>query len=124
MITDSEKNKIYLSKLLSTEEKYLPFWNRFEPILSNDLGLQPIPLKSTNDIWCRDFMPIQLNENQFLKLKYDPDYLKPKKHQHLWTDTNHVLSSNEIETEFNFSDSDLILDGGNILVSMQKQGEN
>ena len=27
------------------------------------------------DIWTRDFMPIQLEENVFLKYQYAPDYL-------------------------------------------------
>ena len=40
----------------------------------NGVTIEIIP--STHDIWCRDFMRIQLDENTFCKFVYDPDYLK------------------------------------------------
>lgn len=117
MIIDAQTNIVYFSSLL--EGQHPKFWTELKTILEKH-SIKYKWIYDTRDIWCRDFMPIQLNENQFLKFKYDPDYLKPKKHRHLWTDTNDILSSNEIETDFNFSNSDLILDGGNVINSHNK----
>ena len=41
----------------------------------DSLGIKYEILKYTNDFWCRDYMPIQLEEDVFIKYRYYPDYL-------------------------------------------------
>ena len=66
MITDKETNFVYLSSLIKENEKYLPFWKRLEPILTeNRIGYGFI--ENTRDIWCRDYMPIQKDVNDFIQ---------------------------------------------------------
>ena len=47
--------------------------------------------KGTKDIWIRDYMPIQLDEEKYLVYKYDPDYLKGTSQKYV-TDENDVLA--------------------------------
>ncbi len=32
-------------------------------------------LPGTRDIWCRDYMPVQVEKDRFIEYRYDPDYL-------------------------------------------------
>ena len=72
MITDFETNKLYLSSLLKTE-KYLSFWTDLENILTN-YRIKPEFIDSTIDIWCRDYMPVQIDTIDYVQFKYFPDY--------------------------------------------------
>ena len=69
---------------------------------------------NTNDIWCRDYMPIQTEEKRFLSYKYFPDYLVKKHKEQYITDVQDVenvdfLHQAEVVT------LDLVLDGGNVV---------
>lgn len=78
MITDKETNTIYFSEKLET---YFPkTCNQIIEALKSK-GIEPKFLPNTNDIWARDFMPIQVSENKFIEYRYDPDYLQAKKIQ-------------------------------------------
>ena len=35
-------------------------------------------IKETKDIWCRDYMPVQIESEKFIQFRYDPSYLKGK----------------------------------------------
>lgn len=45
------------------------------------MGIASKKIKLTNDYWARDYMPIQLGENEFLKYRYYPDYLVKSKNK-------------------------------------------
>lgn len=68
-------------------------------------------LPNTEDYWCRDYMPIQLNNGRFLRYKYFPDYLNTKRNRPYITDPKMVCDALGIETIV----TDIILDGGNVV---------
>ena len=68
-------------------------------------------LHHTKDYWCRDYMPIQVNETKFVQYVYAPDYLQNKENKRYITDptaTLHDLAIQPVKTN-------LIIDGGNII---------
>jgi agmatine deiminase len=108
MVLDSETNIVYLSGLL--EDQYPIFFDT----LTNALRKRRTKyntLLTTKDVWVRDFMPIQLNEDQFLQFKFDTDYLKPKKYRHLVSDPMELNFEMGIHAQY----SDIRIDGGNII---------
>ncbi len=110
MITDAQTNFVYFSELLQTKTEYIAFCERLTPILDkHKIGYAF--LTETNDIWCRDYMPVQVTENKFIEYRYDPDYLQEKKYRKRKTYPDLVCESIELKT----IKSDLILDGGNII---------
>lgn len=110
MITDAQTNFVYFSELLQTKPKYSAFCERLTSILDKH-GIDYAFLPETNDIWCRDYMPVQVDENNFIEYRYDPDYLQDKKYRKLKTYPDLVCESIGLKT----IKSDLILDGGNII---------
>ncbi len=115
MITDRETNIVYFSSLILQINKYKPFWNRLKPILSeNKINYKFI--ENTRDIWCRDYMPIQTNENDFIQFTYFPDYYLTPKY------ISKLTIPAEIKADFkgNVKKSRLIIDGGNIVKSKTK----
>ena len=115
MITDIETNFVYFSRLLTNIEQYKPFWERLEPELKK-IGISYGFIDGTRDIWCRDYMPVQVSEKEFCQFQFFPDYyLNPK--------SIHKLTiSHEVCVDYNFhkKDSPIILDGGNIVKSKNK----
>lgn len=115
MIIEQKTNIVYFSSLLSKINKYKPFWDRLKLILSeNNIDYKFI--ENTRDIWCRDYMPIQTNKNEFIQFTYFPDYyLTPKYISKLTIPT-------EVKADFNgnVKKSRLIIDGGNIVKSKTK----
>ncbi|MEK0337974.1 MAG: agmatine deiminase family protein, partial [Nitrosopumilus sp.] len=97
------------------------FFSELKRILL-DYNIQLRELEYTNDIWCRDYMPVQINNNTFLKYRYDPDYLKSKEHIHSRTNTNEVWNwlTKHHHTCLKNNHSMLVLDGGNVVKSKDK----
>ena len=69
MIAEWETNHLFLSDRLEMKEPAL-----FASLCSIFNGVTIIP--GTADIWCRDFMPIQIEENKYCQFVYDPDYFE------------------------------------------------
>lgn len=112
MITDRETNTIYYSKLLP--EQYPESFGNIKKIIS-ERGLDFFYLRRTNDIWARDYTPIQVEEYRFIEFRYDPDYLQgaEKGRRDLKTYTDLVCKALWVKTK----KSDIILDGGNVIKS-------
>ena len=72
MIYDKDTNFVYLSDKL--QEWYPDTFNRLTRKL-DAMGIKWGELCHTCDIWARDYMPLQLSENDFLLYQYRPDYL-------------------------------------------------
>lgn len=75
MITDNKTNFLYLADFLQNSNEYKPFLERFKLLLedkNNDIQYDFI--KGTKDIWARDYMPVQIEKNKFVKFTYNPDY--------------------------------------------------
>jgi len=108
MITDRETNFVYISDRL---ESQCP--NVFRQLKHNfeKLDIKHEVLSNTKDLWVVDFMPLQINRNDFLQFVYDPDYLKPKKYQHTRTNQKDACDPAGIIV----NKSSIILDGGNVV---------
>ena len=137
MLTDNLTNTVYFSSLLPEK---CPILNAH---ITKALQERKIPyfyLAETKDIWCRDFMPIQIETDRFVFYRYTPDYLQDKIGLTLQTDPVLVfqLESNELlrllpmsmKEEVRFDglrpipisrpmfhriEMDLVVDGGNVV---------
>lgn len=115
MITDNLTTAVFFSSLLP---KKCPILNQH---IAKALEENRIPytyLSETKDIWCRDFMPIQVEEDRFVFFKYTPDYLQNPYYLRLQTDTEKVFHAitNRLEHLLqNAITIDLVLDGGNMV---------
>ena len=98
-----------------------------------------LEIKGCQDIWVRDFMPFQRHDRNFVKYKYNPDYLQTSERNRKYrTDIDKVeivenpgkegAKSASIDT---FSHSlkkeiittDLVIDGGNMIKCRDKKGK-
>jgi agmatine/peptidylarginine deiminase len=110
MITDAQTNFVYFSELLQTSPKYMDFCKNLTSILDkHNIGYGFLP--DTNDIWCRDYMPVQVAEDKFIEYRYDPDYLQELKYRRTKTYPDLVCDKLGKKTE----KTDIILDGGNVI---------
>ena len=101
---------VYMSELLKT--KYPQTCDSLTQILERN-GVRYVFLKGTKDIWCRDYMPVQIESGKLIQFKYNPSYLRGKKEwEESRSDVKEVCRINNI----NAQDSDINLDGGNVLI--------
>ena len=110
MITDFQTNKIYFSELLRAKHPET-FAQILEVLKSHNIS--PNFLPQTKDIWARDYMPIQVNENKFIEYCYDPDYLQPKSYRHLKSSPDIICNEIGLKTQ----KTDIVIDGGNVIKS-------
>jgi agmatine deiminase len=107
LLTDKEANLVYVSdRLVLTHAALVVQLRRI-------LGEHGIPLKGlqgTRDIWCRDYMPVQVTPDEFVWFRYAPDYLRG--HEHLNTAPSDVGPIPEIAQ---CVDVGIVLDGGNVV---------
>lgn len=111
MITDHLTNTVFLSNWLPKECPEL-YQSLAKALQDNAVDYRI--LGNTNDIWCRDYMPIQMEEKCYVSYKYYPDYLVKKHKEQYITDVQDVenvdfLHQAEVVT------LDLVLDGGNVV---------
>ena len=68
---------------------------------------------SKGNIWVRDYMPIQLGENDFIEYQYNPDYLLSSKRYSKYL----VTSGHFVERTLgkNSKQLELVIDGGNVV---------
>jgi agmatine deiminase len=102
MIADHQTDTVFVSALLTAKHPQI------ESDLRAALGNRLRVIGGTKDIWCRDFMPIQLSGDRFLQFRYEPDYLKNA--PQLRTPNGANLIDAPICTR-----SNLVIDGGNIV---------
>lgn len=108
MVTGKETNTVYLSEKLHSDERFKSTCSGLIGLLDKH-GIKYDFLKSTNDIWCRDYMPIQKVKGKFVQFRYEPSYLKDE--LELQTDPIEVCNANNFNPEF----SKINLDGGNVV---------
>jgi agmatine/peptidylarginine deiminase len=106
MIPDWDTNHLFLSDRLENEQPAL-----FGSLRSalKDMPIDIIP--GTADIWCRDFMPVQLDENTFCQFIYAPDYLRGFEQL--------VTPPEKCRLPFmkNYRQEPIVFDGGNVVAS-------
>lgn len=110
MITNFETNKVYLAKGM-TSERYVDATGHLLGTFHNHnihWGVLPLTASPLH-IWTRDYMPVQVSKEKFVRFNYSPDYLRV--FPEYKPDTYAILS----ELGLNVIDSDIIIDGGNII---------
>jgi agmatine/peptidylarginine deiminase len=114
MIPDNSTTSLYFSALLSTEGKYAAIWQNITKALSA-VGVKFGLLPHSADIWCRDYMPVQISKDKFVEYRYDPDYLQSDAsgYRSLKTYPDMVCDAIGLSTV----KTDLIIDGGNVVSS-------
>lgn len=117
MITDRETNFVFFSSLVKERPELRRFWRYLEKTLKK-AGIQYGFIHGTNDLWCRDYMPVQVANDKFVQFVFDPAYYKTKKHRHLLTDIDKV----EVDAGpvAHFEQSLVLVDGGNLVRSKNR----
>ncbi|MGD9992670.1 MAG: agmatine deiminase family protein [Salinivirgaceae bacterium] len=108
MIIARDTNTVYLSENLHTDKRFTKTCNALTDLLDNS-SVKYKFIKATRDIWCRDYMPIQIAKDKFVQFRYEPSYLKHD--LELQSDPEIVCKANDFEPRF----SEINLDGGNIV---------
>lgn len=108
MVIGKESNSVYFSERLKSDERFKMTCKALTDLLEkHSIGYDF--LNGTNDIWCRDYMPIQTEKGKFVQFRYEPSYLK--NNLELQSDTLEVCKANNIKPQF----SKINLDGGNVV---------
>ena len=108
MIASKDTNTVYFSELLSSDKRFTKTCNALTDLLEKH-SINYDFLKTTKDIWCRDYMPIQIEKGKFVQFRYEPSYLKDE--LELQSDPKEVCKANNIKPQF----SKINLDGGNVV---------
>lgn len=107
-VSDADMNTVFLSPWL---EKECPeFYNRFLSALKDE-GVNVQLLKHTYDLWCRDYMPVQIYDNHFVQYRYYPNYLDNPDDRKYITNPDKPCK----ELGINSYKTNLIIDGGNVV---------
>lgn len=113
---NNDGQTVYMSELLMTNSKYTANCQNLIAILEKH-NVKYSFIKGTKDIWCRDYMPVQTATGKFIQFKYDPSYLKGKKEwEDSRSDVKEIREKNAWMAKLNISESDINLDGGNVLI--------
>lgn len=110
MITNFETNKVFIAKGLSSIPYSYTAYSLVTSLYNQNLEWGQLPFsESPLHIWARDYMPVQVNKEKFVKFNYNPDYLR--NYPQYKPDTSNMLSGLDIKVIY----SDLVIDGGNII---------
>jgi agmatine deiminase len=108
MITDNQTNVVYFSSLIKSQFPLL--WNNMESLL-NERNIDYHFIENTRNIWCRDYMPIQVDEKHCVQFQYFPDYyLTPAQVKYLT-----IQEGMKYNLNLCIRKVPLIVDGGNIV---------
>lgn len=113
MITDAQTNMLFLADCLPI--KFPVFFSALKQLL-HELKVDFQLLPNTNDIWAVDYMPIQIDHNEFVQFIYRPDYLQGKIWRNSISDGAQIAHALGIKSQT----SDIILDGGNVVRGSNK----
>lgn len=109
MIADNQTNTVYFSNLLPEEDPKR--FSELETIIER-AGYPVKLLAETYDYYCRDYMPVQLSENEFVQFVFRPTaYFTPD----LYAEITNPVVTNLINKLPVPRFSRIIIDGGNII---------
>lgn len=115
MMKDEYTNVVYLSEWLNDEKEGHPeFFRRLVDTLSaNGVRHKILSKEQTKDYWVRDFMPIQLSDGEFVKYKYNPDYLRNRaEYKGLITNCTQACHAWNLK----YKETSIVIDGGNVIL--------
>ena len=108
MIQDYQTNLVYLAQGL---KHYQPVYtNLLRAFQEEGISYRLLPqTESYKHVWARDYMPIQIHKDKFLRYWYEPDYL--------WGFESYIPQYRDIDNDLNLDCkwTDIILDGGNVI---------
>lgn len=110
MITNFETNKVLIAKGLASLHYKDATYHLLSFMHRHEIEWSFLPCTSSPfHIWMRDYMPIQVSKEKFVRFCYTPDYLQDSPEYK--PDTSAILSDLGIQV----IDSDIIVDGGNVI---------
>lgn len=110
MLTNFQTNKVFIAKGLSSIPYSSTAYSLVTSLYNQDLEWGQLPFsESPLHIWARDYMPVQVNKEKFVKFNYNPDYLR--NYAQYKPDASKVLLGLDIKVIY----SDLVVDGGNLI---------
>lgn len=108
MIADGDTDVVYVADTLG---RRFPEVHRGLTSILRDHGIPLRAIPGTRQVWCRDFMPIQVADERFVQFRYAPDYLVGR--------YRHLRADGEIGPKLpwvrNCLRSGAVLDGGNVV---------
>jgi len=113
MIADRQTNFVYYSDLIRL--RYKEEWGKIETILQKH-SIKYGFLHGTRDIWCRDYMPVQVTETEYVQFQYFSTYIREKKYEQERTIPEEVAEWKS----FPIRSTEIILDGGNVVRSKNR----
>ena len=111
LMHDEDTNMVFISPWLKDKNEGHPEFYQHLKDVFNEIGIEFKELKSTNDYWARDYMPIQLGKDEFFNYHYYPNYLVNMDDIETITDATKVLRGTGISCR----STNLIIDGGNMV---------
>lgn len=110
MITNFETNKVLIAKGLTYHHYVDATGHLLGCMYRHRIEWDFIPNTSSPlHIWARDYLPVQVSKDKFVRFCYTPDYLQDSPEYK--PDTSAILSDLGIQV----IDSDIIVDGGNVI---------
>jgi len=109
MVPENQTNSVYVADRLAQTSPTLDGTLRG---LLRDAGLEVGVVPRTRDIWCRDYMPVQVGRGKFVQFLYDPDYLRRPQDRRTITPPQVARSLPVIK---HCTRSSLRVDGGNVV---------
>ena len=112
---DNKTNRVFFSACLT--EGYRSCAKAIKDALRENGIVVEKKIRNTKDIWARDYMPIQIGENKFMRYTYRPDYLWEVGNNRQYITDNPVC---DFLTGKEIVDCNVVLDGGNVVVCGNK----
>lgn len=110
MITNYETNKVYIAKGLASPSYARAAYSLLTALHNSQIKWEMLPLtQSPLHIWARDYMPVQIEKNKFIRFRYEPDYLEH--YPEYKPQVDDILEKLGIEVYR----SSINIDGGNII---------
>lgn len=112
MTSEDKTRSVFFSELIKSEQPFNQAWERLKDVLDRHRITYDF-LKGTDNIWCRDYMPIQIDKNRFVQFVYDPPYdrANPQRHESIIVSRLIGLDAQCV---------DIGLDGGNVVRGYDK----
>ena len=105
-ILEADTNICYFSRKLLANSEGLNIVGR----IANS-GVDVEILDGTRDIWCRDYMPVQIAEDTYVGYEYTPDYLDTPFNLAYQTNPARICQTLGLDVR----QTGIILDGGNVV---------